>query len=102
MLQEYDFSQAKRGPIVPPKPNKTRITIRIDTDILNWFREQVDANGGGSYQTMINLALRDHMQGQRDEDWETALRRIIREELHSVNGTVAKKMESLQMAAVGS
>ena len=102
MLKEYDFSKAKRGPIVPPKANKTRITIRIDTDILDWFREQVDANGGGSYQTMINLALRDHMQGQRDEDWETALRRIIREELHSVNGTVAKKMESLQMAAVGS
>ncbi len=35
MHEEYDFSQAKRGPIVPSAPNKTRITIRIDTDILN-------------------------------------------------------------------
>lgn len=99
MLQEYDFSKAKRGPIVPPKPNKTRITIRIDTDILNWFRTEVDANGGGSYQSMMNLALRNHMERQQDEDWETALRRIIREELHSANGTIAEKM---QLATIGS
>ena len=102
MLKEYDFSKAKRGPIVPPKANKTRITIRIDSDILNWFREQVDANGGGSYQSMINLALRDHIQRQQHEDWETALRRIIREELHSVNASVAEKMGSLPLATVGS
>ena len=88
MLKEYDFSKAKRGPIVPPKPNKARITIRLDMDILDWFREQVDANGGGSYQTMMNLALRNHIERQQQEDWETALRRIIREELHTANGSV--------------
>jgi uncharacterized protein (DUF4415 family) len=80
MLGEYDFSQAKRGPIAPPAPNKTRITIRIDTDILNWFREQVNAAGGGNYQTLINQALREYVQSQQ-EDWEATLRRIIREEL---------------------
>ena len=80
MLEEYDFSQAKRGPVVPPAPNKTRITIRIDTDILNWFREQVNASGGGSYQTLINQALREYIQNQ-GEDWEATLRRVIREEL---------------------
>jgi uncharacterized protein (DUF4415 family) len=84
MLEEYDFSQAKRGPVVPPGPNKTRITIRIDTDILNWFREQVNASGGGSYQTLINQALREYIQNQR-EDWETTLRRVIREELQLAN-----------------
>ena len=87
MLKEYDFSKAKRGPIVPPQPNKARITIRLDMDILDWFREQVNANGGGSYQSMINLALRNHIERQQNEDWETALRRIIREELHTVNGS---------------
>jgi uncharacterized protein (DUF4415 family) len=46
MLEEYDFSQAKRGPVVPPAPNTTQITIRIDTDILNWLREQVNTSGG--------------------------------------------------------
>jgi uncharacterized protein (DUF4415 family) len=51
MQKEYDFSQAKRGPVVAPTPGKTRITIRIDDDILEWFREQVNAVGGGNYQT---------------------------------------------------
>ena len=81
MLEEYDFSQAKRGPVVPPSPNTTQITIRIDTDILNWFREQVNARGGGSYQTLINQALHEYIQNQRG-DWEATLRRVIREELH--------------------
>jgi len=80
MREEYDFSQAKRGAVVPSSPNKTRITIRIDTDILNWFREQVNAKGGGSYQTLINRALREYIENQQ-EDWEVTLRRVIREEL---------------------
>ncbi len=54
MKDEYDMNQAKRGPIVPLDPNQTRITLRIETDILDGFREQVDRAGGGSYQTMIN------------------------------------------------
>jgi len=41
----------------PIPPNKTRITIRLDADILNWFRQQVHAQGGGSYQRLINEAL---------------------------------------------
>ena len=80
MQEEYDFSQAKRGPIVQTAPNKTRITIRIDTDILNWFREQVNMRGGGSYQALINQALREHIENQ-EEDWEAILRRVVREEL---------------------
>ncbi len=80
MRKEYDFSQAKRGAIVPTPPNKTRITIRIDTDILNWFRETVNARGGGSYQALINQALREYIENQ-ENDWEAALRRVIREEL---------------------
>ena len=60
---------------------KTRITIRIDEDILAWFREQVHAAGGGNYQTMINQALCDYVQ-QRKEPLEEVLRRVLREELH--------------------
>ena len=80
MLDEYDFSQAKRGPVVPTHGNKTRITIRIDTDILDWFREQVNEAGGGSYQANINQALREYMEG-RDRKWESLLRQVVREEL---------------------
>ncbi len=75
-----EMRNAKRGPIVPPGQGKTRITIRIDTEILNWFRDQVDRAGGGSYQTMINAALREHIQHQ-SEPLEQILRRVIRQEL---------------------
>jgi uncharacterized protein (DUF4415 family) len=85
MAAEYDMSEARRGPIAPGDPRKTRITIRIDTDVLDWFREQVSQTGGGSYQTMINTALREHVRNQK-EPLERTLRRVIREELHVVNG----------------
>jgi uncharacterized protein (DUF4415 family) len=80
MRKEYDFSKGKRGPVIPPQPNKTRITIRIDTDILDWFRNKVYETGGGNYQTMINDALRQHIKHQK-ETLEDVVRRVIREEI---------------------
>jgi uncharacterized protein (DUF4415 family) len=82
MRKEYDFSQGKRGPVAPVQPGKTRITIRIDTDLLNWFREQVNARGGGNYQTMMNDALRAYIRHQ-DKTLEETLRKVIREELQA-------------------
>ncbi len=80
METEYDFSQGKRGAIEPVVAGKTRITIRLDDDILEWFREQVHLAGGGNYQTLINDALREHIQQSR-EPLEATLRRVLREEL---------------------
>ena len=80
--KEYDFEQAEQGAVVKPVPGKTRITIRIDTDVLNWFRQRVHEAGGGSYQTLINDALREYMQ-YRDEMLESILRKVIREELQT-------------------
>lgn len=77
---EYDFSRARRGAVVPAKPGKTRITIRIDGDILQWFHDQVDSEGGGNYQSSINRALRSFMEESR-QPLEAMLRRVIREEL---------------------
>jgi uncharacterized protein (DUF4415 family) len=77
---EYDFSPGKRGAVVPAAPGKTRITIRLDTQILDWFRRQVHAAGGGNYQTLINDALREHVEGKRPT-LERTLRRVVREEL---------------------
>jgi hypothetical protein len=62
MRKEYDFSKGKRGPIIPPDPRKTRITIRLDTKILKWFWQRVDEAGGGNYQTMINEALKRYIE----------------------------------------
>jgi len=83
MKKEYNFSKGKRGAVVPVVKGKTRITIRIDDDILNWFRDQVDAAGGGNYQTLINDALREHITHQQ-EPIEVILRRVVREELTAV------------------
>jgi len=80
MKKHYDFSQARRGAVVPAEPGKTRITIRIDNRALDWFRAQVDAAGGGSYQTLINAALTEHIR-RSDEPLEETLRRVVREEL---------------------
>jgi uncharacterized protein (DUF4415 family) len=80
MKQNYDFSTARRGAVVPTPPGKTRITIRLDNDILEWFRDQVHTTGGGSYQTLINDTLRKSI-AQTKEPLETTLRRVIREEM---------------------
>jgi uncharacterized protein (DUF4415 family) len=80
MKSEYDFSKGKRGAVLPAPKGKTRITIRIDDDILDWFRGEVEAAGGGNYQTLINNALREHITNQQ-EPIEVILRRIVREEL---------------------
>ena len=80
MKKEYDFRKGRRRAVHPAPPGKTRITIRLDDDVLDWFREQVHAAGGGNYQKLINLALREHMQ-RRHETLEKTLRRVLREEL---------------------
>jgi uncharacterized protein (DUF4415 family) len=83
MDAEYDFSQGRRGAIDPIPAGKTRITIRLDDEVLAWFREQVHAAGGGNYQSLINEVLRQHIQQQR-EPLEATLRRVLREELERV------------------
>jgi uncharacterized protein (DUF4415 family) len=80
MKKEYNFSKGKRGAVVPTAKGKTRITIRIDDDILNWFRGEVESAGGGNYQTLINNALREYITNQQ-EPIEVILRRVVREEL---------------------
>ncbi|MCG6891352.1 MAG: BrnA antitoxin family protein, partial [Gammaproteobacteria bacterium] len=61
-MMSEDFSKGKRGAIVRPDPNKVRITIRLDADIIEHFKNIVLGAGGGNYQTLINDALREHIQ----------------------------------------
>lgn len=81
MRKEYDFTTARRGPVLSVSKGKTRITIRIDDDILDWFRARVDDAGGGNYQTLINQALRRIVEGPT-EPLEVVVRRMVREELN--------------------
>ena len=80
MKAQYDFTGGKRGAVLKAPAGKTRITIRIDDNLLQWFRKQVHASGGGSYQTLINAALKDYV-GSKREPLEATLRRVLREEL---------------------
>lgn len=75
-----DFSKGKRGSVVPSDPNKVRITIRLDADIISHFKTEVNNAGGGNYQTLINEALREHIQAH-NKSLEVTLRKIIRDEL---------------------
>jgi len=63
--RQYDFSKARRGAVIKVPGGKSCITIRLDADVLDWFRKQVDDAGGGSYQNLINRALRAYVEGSQ-------------------------------------
>jgi uncharacterized protein (DUF4415 family) len=86
MKSEYDFRKGRRGAVVRAPKGKTRITIRIDDDILEWFRGEVESAGGGNYQTLINQALREYVM-QQQQPLEEILRRVVREELQNAANT---------------
>ena len=96
MKREYDFALGKRGAVLRTPPGKTRITIRIDDDILESFRAQVHAAGGGSYQALINQALRQHIESI-EEPLKEALRSIVREELHRYGSSTRKTRSKIKV-----
>lgn len=87
MRKEYDFSKGKRGAVIP-SPGKTRITIMLDDDVIEFFRAKAEAEGTG-YQTMINAALRQALAMPKRKSGEdrpitvAVLRQVIREELQA-------------------
>ena len=83
MKKQYDFSPGKRGAVVSAGRGKTRITIRLDDEVLNWFRREVHKAGGGNYQTLINHALREYIK-KRPESLEKVVRRVVREEVRKI------------------
>jgi uncharacterized protein (DUF4415 family) len=88
MKQRYDFSHGKRGRIAPPQPEprgKTRITIRLDEDLVDHFLKEAETSGGATgYQTLINEALRLHVEGKAPK-LEDTVRRVLREEMRATS-----------------
>ena len=76
--RDIDFSRAKRGPVIMPEPGKTKISIRLDNRVIEYFRAIVEASGGGNYQTLINDALVAYIQQASVLD---AVRQVVREEI---------------------
>jgi hypothetical protein len=87
MRKGYDFSKGKRGAVIP-SPGKTRITIMLDDDVIEFFRTKAETQGTG-YQTMINAALRAAIAGTKSKNADdrpltvAVLRRVLREELQA-------------------
>src|SRR3989454_11440900 len=90
--RNIDFSRAKRGPVVKPEPGKTKISIRLDNTVLEYFRNLVDKAGGGNYQTLINDALLEHVHRRSTLD---IVRQVVREEL-APYGTARGSNSTLQ------
>ncbi len=82
MRPEYDFSEGERGAPSKASRDRTRITIRIDDDVLAWFRSAAHDEGGASYQSLINTALREHVAAGQGR-LERTLRPVIRRGCHS-------------------
>ncbi|MCW5853607.1 MAG: BrnA antitoxin family protein [Anaerolineae bacterium] len=88
MLDEHEFAEVNQEEAEGTGSNKTRITIRLDTDILAWFKQVANQQGRMSYQRLINETLRMHVQQQGS--WQEALRALIREELAQSRPTEAQ------------
>ena len=86
--RNIDFTRAKRGAVVKPDPGKTKISIRLDNTVLEYFRAVVDSAGGGNYQTLINEALLEHVHRRSTLD---LVRQVVREELAPYAATKASK-----------
>ncbi|MCD6673756.1 MAG: BrnA antitoxin family protein [Burkholderiaceae bacterium] len=105
MRKEYDFSKGKRGAVVA-SPGKTRITIMLDDDVIEHFREMAEAQGRG-YQTMINSALREAIKETSGESPDNrpvtvgVLRDVLREELNPSRAKRSSTNPSPKRTAAG-
>jgi len=81
--RDIDFAHAKRGPVVKPEPGKTKISIRLDNAVLEYFRAAVERAGAGNYQSLINEALLTHIH---QRSMLEAVRQVVKEELSGVSG----------------
>jgi len=81
--RDIDFSRAKRGPVVKQEPGKTKISIRLDNTVLEYFRAVVERAGGGNYQSLINEALLAHIH---QRSMLEAVRQVVKEELSGAGG----------------
>ena len=97
-IREIDFTRAKRGAVVPLEPGKTKISIRLNNAVLDYFRAVVENAGGGNYQTLINDALVAYTHQQNLLD---AVRQVVREEFHPspMHNGLTNKVRSCQRSA---
>jgi uncharacterized protein (DUF4415 family) len=64
MPEVKDWSGARRGALY--RPVKRQLTLRLDADVIEWFRARAGKHGEG-YQTRINEALREYVAAHQRE-----------------------------------
>jgi uncharacterized protein (DUF4415 family) len=74
-ITQADLDRATFRVGLKPAPRKRRVTMLLDTSLVEYFKAQAGERG---YQTLINETLRQAME---HDELEERLRRIIREEL---------------------
>ena len=82
MKKQYDFSKARRGPLLPPRSRTTPISLHIDDELIDWFRKRVNENCGGDYGDLINHALREYVDSHPD-GLDEAMRHALRPDGHA-------------------
>ncbi|MGB0714092.1 MAG: CopG family transcriptional regulator [Gammaproteobacteria bacterium] len=82
MKTSYDFSAGKRGPVIPSRDGRTEITLLLDDEVIDWFRQQVNEVGGGDYRELINAVLCEHIESTTESREETK-HRLIHEGLQA-------------------
>ncbi|MFW7381782.1 MAG: BrnA antitoxin family protein [Oligoflexus sp.] len=66
--EEFDFSRGIRGPIVTSTGIKLPVTIRLDGNVIDFFKDLAEkSDGKAKYQTLINEALKDYIAGAKTE-----------------------------------
>jgi len=89
MKREYDLSNGKRGAVVPLPSQKVRITIRLDRDVVEHFRDEVRKAHGGNYQTLINDVLREYIRRPSlAQQVGNEVRSVLRKELKKMRANV--------------
>ncbi len=96
--RDFDFSKAKRGPVIKMEPGKTKISIRLDNAVVEHFRALVEEAGSGNYQTLINDALTAYIQQRNVLD---AVRQVVREELAPAQTKARATRSRAAAAAIG-
>jgi len=95
LCRDIDFTHAKRRPVVPSEPGKTKISIRLDNRVLDHFRSIVEPPGAGNYQTLVKDALMAYIQQHSVLE---AVRQAVRDEFHSI----AKQARLTRSSPIGS
>jgi uncharacterized protein (DUF4415 family) len=94
-IRSIDFSNAKRGSVIPLEPGKTKISIRLDTAVINYFRTQIEESGSGNYQSLINDAL---VAAIHQKSVLEAVRKVVREEMRSTTVSKSRSMPRAKSA----